>query len=394
MSNWTIGFRSLKRRRLRTVLTVSGIVVGVALMAVLLALLQGMNTQLTEMLGGIGGADITVYNATTPTREREFMIQPYDTINQSYADIIKNNISEVYAVSPTLAVNGVVNGTQCTITGIEPDTYDAVTGGLNIMSGTSLPEGEENAVVLGKVLSDSLGASIGDTVSIGTATTETQSFIVVGIFETGMSFLDRSCYIHLDVAQNLTEKHGLISTILVKCTNPDVVDYVANTIQILIEGVRVVTQKTLVQQVSQITNTLGVFVGAIGIVALIAGSFGVMNTMAMSVFERTREIGVLKAIGARNSTILKMFLAEASLIGILSGVIGCIIGVIAAFAFPIFSRVATRGSTDIPLLITPVVTPTILGIALALGLIVSILAGLYPAWRAARMKTVEALRHA
>jgi putative ABC transport system permease protein len=373
---------------------VSGIVVGVALMAVLLALLQGMNTQFTEMLRGIGGADITVYNATTPTREREFMIQPYDTINQSYADIIKNNISEVYAVSPTLAVNGVVNATQCTITGIEPDTYDAVTSGLNIMSGTSLPEGEGNAVVLGKVLSDSLGASIGDAVSIGTATTETKSFIVVGIFETGMSFLDRSCYIHLDVAQNLTEKHGLISTILVKCTNPDVVDYVANTIQIRIEGVRVVTQKILVQQVSQITNTLGVFVGAIGIVALIAGSFGVMNTMAMSVFERTREIGVLKAIGARNSTILKMFLAEASLIGILSGVVGCIIGVIAAFAFPIFSRVATRGSADIPLLVTPVVTPTILGIALALGLTVSILAGLYPAWRAARMKTVEALRHA
>ncbi len=96
MSNWLMSFRNLKRRRLRTVFTISGILVGIALMVVLLAMLNGMDTRLNEQVRGLTGADLTVYNSTTQSGggqgSQSFMIQPYDNINETNAEIVKNHM--------------------------------------------------------------------------------------------------------------------------------------------------------------------------------------------------------------------------------------------------------------------------------------------------------------
>lgn len=389
MSNWLMSFRNLKRRRLRTVFTVSGIVVGIALMVVLLSMLNGMDTKLNEQVRELTGADLTIYNSTTQSGSghgpASLMVQSYDTIIETNTEIIKN-ISGVNSVTSTLTFNGVAtssnNNTQLRMNGIEPDSYNQVSGKLNIVEGTSLTQGDDNSVVLGKSISDALGVKVGDKISIGTNEQNTKEFTVVGIFETGMEVMDSNGYISLDAAQNLTDKEGQVSNIQVKTEDPEKADQIVNTIPEKISGVKVITQKAMLEKMTEMLSTIQIFISSLGLIALLAGSFGVINTMLMSVYERTREIGILKAIGSRNSTIMKMFLTEAVLIGLISSILGCVLGVAIAYVFPL---------TDD--MMVPMITPTIIAIAMVLGLAVSIAAGIYPAWRASKMNIVEALKN-
>jgi len=363
------------------------------MMVFLLALAQGMNNQLSEEIRQNGGADIMVYSVKTPAPDpHNPVINPTGVINESYAEILKNKISGIYVVSSALSVNGLVNKTQCTISGIEPDTFVlALMGTQNMISGTFLNSSNTNGVVLGKTLSDSLRAMVGDNVVISTATNKSQYFAVVGVFESASSAMNTRLYIRLDIAQNLSNEDGLVTNIGVKCTNPDEVGYVASMIPNEVSGVRVIVQQAVVEQATQLRDTVTVFVGAIGAVALTAGSFGVVNTTMMSMFERTREIGILKAVGARGSKILGMFWTEALLIGLLGGAVGCLTGIAATCVIP--KIVSSMGGGAMASSISLVVTPTGIGTAFAIGVTVCVIAGLYPAWRAARMKTVEALRH-
>ena len=388
MSNWLMSFRNLKRRRLRTVFTISGILVGIALMVVLLAMLNGMDTRLNEQVRGLTGADLTVYNSTTQSGggqgSQSFIIQPYDNINETNAEIIKN-ISGVDAVSSTLTFNGFAkssNDTQLRINGIEPDSYNYVAGGINVVNGSSLKQGDNNSIVIGKSVSTALGIGIGDKISIGRNEKYTKEFTVVGIYETGMGIMDAAGYISLDAAQNLEGKEGQVSNIQVKTKDPNEVDEITNVIPQKVHGVKVITQKSIIQKMTDMLNTIQIFVSSLGLIALLAGSFGVINTMLMSVYERTREIGILKAIGSRNIVIMKMFLVEAVLIGVISSTLGCVLGTIIIYTLPL--------TNDI---MAPIISPSIIGIAMALGIAVSTIAGIYPAWRASKMNIVEAIKN-
>ena len=388
MSNWLMSFRNLKRRRLRTVFTISGILVGIALMVVLLAMLNGMDTRLNEQVRGLTGADLTVYNSTTQSGggqgSQSFIIQPYDNINETNAEIIKN-ISGVDAVSSTLTFNGFAkssNDTQLRINGIEPDSYNYVAGGINVVNGSSLKQGDNNSIVIGKSVSTALGIGIGEKISIGRNEKYTKEFTVVGIYETGMGIMDAAGYISLDAAQNLEGKEGQVSNIQVKTKDPNEVDEITNVIPQKVHGVKVITQKSIIQKMTDMLNTIQIFVSSLGLIALLAGSFGVINTMLMSVYERTREIGILKAIGSRNIVIMKMFLVEAVLIGVISSTLGCVLGTIIIYTLPL--------TNDI---MAPIISPSIIGIAMALGIAVSTIAGIYPAWRASKMNIVEAIKN-
>jgi putative ABC transport system permease protein len=404
-SAWSMAIRSLRRRRLRTGLTVSGIVVGVTMTFVLLSLVAGVQNQTTQMVRALGGADITVYNSTTSTRGRfgqfgqpGFSSTISPTLNESLTQSI-SQIVGVYAVSPQLSFSGYVNGTRVTAYGIDPVTYTNVTGGLNIVNGTSISDSGKHEAVLGKTVASSLNATIGETVMIGLNSSHEESFTVVGIFETGISYLELAAYIPLSDAQNITSEQGFVTQILVKCVDPNDVTSVSNAITASIPGVSTTSPAALVSQASNILNTLALFFAVIGLVALFAGSFGVVNTMIMSVSERTREIGTLKAIGARDSKIMKIFLTEALLIGIIGGGVGVIVGVVLSYVFPLFTRGVLGAGQGAGfgrlsnVSISPAITSFNIILCFSLGALVGVLAGLYPAWRAARMKPVEALRH-
>ncbi|MEM2452579.1 MAG: FtsX-like permease family protein [Candidatus Methanomethylicia archaeon] len=409
MEIWKMAFRNISRRKLRTTLTVLGIVVGVSLMLALFSLVSGMDVRVTQMVRALGGADITIYNATFPGRGGQ-PFGGFGTIMRGTLPIELlqqiNQIPGVYIASPQLSFMGYLGSSRITIYGIDPSTYDEVTGGLNIIEGRGLKQEDKNKIVLGKTIVEASNITIGSKVKIGISATEQEDFEVVGVFETGVMFQENAGYITLEDAQRLTGYMGQISQILVKCEDPYIVSEVANTISNLIPGVRITTPTAMITQATQLLNTLTMFFATIGLVALLAGSFGVMNTMFMAISERTREIGILKAIGARNREILKMFLAEAIIIGALGGGIGIIIGAIITYILPMFipgfigiapfiGGTTARGIRQIRTTqtFTPTLTPINIALCFSLGVLVGLLAGLYPAWRASKMKPVEALRH-
>ena len=401
MSALNMALKSFGRRKIRTVLTVSGIVVGISMTFIFLSIVSGMDVQIARMVRALAGADITIYNATRMTRQ-QLLSGSINTLEESLSTTIKD-VEGVYATSPQFSFFGYVNSTRATINGIDPSTHSIVTGGLNIVNGSSLMEGSEKEVVLGKTLADSLGATVGSKAILSSGPQGGESCKIVGIYETGIAFQDRGCYIRLDEAQEMSSMESLITAILVKCIDPNEVSIVSETITNLISGVRTVVPTAAIQQVSNMLNTVRMFLFSIGLVALIAGSFGVVNTMITSISERTREIGTLKAIGAKDGQILKIFMSEALLLGLIGGGIGVSIGTTFSILLPMLSRVlpvipfggfggGLRGGLR-GVSISPAILPLNILLCFSLGIVVGVLAGFYPAWRAARMRPVEALRH-
>jgi len=398
MSAIAMTWRNLSRRKLRVGLTVAGIAVGVALILVLLSLVAGIDAQVRTSIRALGGADIIVYNATITNPREAFLLGSSAVLNESTVETVAK-LPNVHAVSPQLTEVVVVNETLAPVWGIDVRTFNETAGGLNIIDGKMIGENDNNSAVLGKSLFDLFNMSIGQSILIRARPphhNNNATLTVVGVYETGVFLTDRGLYIPLTVAQNLTDSFGFVTSILVKADSPDNVEAVSSEIASLFPGMRVLTLSNVVAQASQLLNTLTMFFGTLGIVALVAGSFGVVNTMIISIMERTREIGTLKAIGAKNSTVLKIFILEALLLGCLGGGIGIIVGGASSYLISEFSvRIlpAVPVGQRITANVSPMLTPSNIVLSFVLGLVTGVLAGIYPAWRAARMKPVEALRH-
>lgn len=210
--------------------------------------------------------------------------------------------------------------------------------------------------------------------------------------------------------QRIANLTGYVSQILIKCVNPLDANSIAQQIQDMYPGIRAVVPSSFIAQASQLINSWSMFFLSIGTIALTIGGFGVANTMFMAVAERIREIGILKAIGARSSNILYVFIMETVFLGLIGGVIGVLIGAIISSYLPSvlnslirvaptpdMPRMVSRGGNNVMTrqitLLQPVITPNIVLLALGLGLIISMVAGLYPAIRASRLKPVEAMKY-
>jgi ABC-type antimicrobial peptide transport system permease subunit len=195
--------------------------------------------------------------------------------------------------------------------------------------------------------------------------------------------------------------------IFVRLADPDYSDSVAKEIGDWFggeSGVRVLVPAAFLEQVESILNMLQIFLTAVASIALLVAGLGIMNIMTVSVMERTREIGILKAIGARSRTILTMFLTEAALIGILGGLTGIPLGyavaqVMGRFLFRYSAGIMPRrsiitGTTTRPLSeVSPILSPEWIVIAIIFAVGVSVIFGWYPARKAAKLDPVKALRY-
>lgn len=435
MSSMSMAYRSLTRRKARTILSISGIVVGVTMILVLLSLASGTSASTTNLLRAAVTAQITVTNSTTPTLSgftppsgaTAFSIGSAppsgagqgsgfffvnqtsggsfstffgggNTIPQSDADTI-TGMKGVYAVSPELSTSGYVDNNSILLYGIIPPSFTEATTGLDIVNGSMLTSG--NQVVLNTVLAQNLGVEVGSNVTISynslNSTNTGTSYTVVGIYSAGSTFgpTSRTAYIELANAQNISNNAGKVTEIDVKTTSPSLVHSVSSEIQNSITGVTASTGSSVASEAS-LSSSLTIFFIVMGLVALLAAAFGVTNTMIMSVSERTREIGTLRAIGAQKRQVMQIFMSESFLIGAVGAVVGAFLGIVISLILPYFSSsvssIGLFGGILNGRLSTSLVLSNIV-LCMALGVVVSVLAGIYPSLRASRMKPEEALRY-
>lgn len=412
MNMLIIVLRNINKKRLRTALTVLGVAIGIGLMLSLLSIATAGVQRSLEIIRGLSGADIVVYNgsrgSTTdniPSTPRDFrLFQPW---LQTYLDADTyraiSSIPGVLIASPILMFRAsiVFHNMSSTIGvyGVEPSNYLSLSS-LELENGRFLDGLGVYEVVIGRAIADELGVSVGDNINLVVGN---KSIIlrVIGVYRALNRFAENTAYIPIDIAQNITGLNK-ISQILVKCSDPLQAQEVGRRITDLIPGVSVFVATATVQNLSQAINTVTHFFMTIGLIAITAGIFSIMNTMSMAVAERMREIGIMKAIGASNSFILKLFLLESTVIGFIGGITGVVIGLIISYTIaPIAAQLGIQRIFGMPMgrsgvqsiRFTPMITPLNIAISLALGVAVGIIAGIYPAYRAYRLRIVEAMRY-
>ena len=356
---YNLSFKNLRRRKLRSILTMLGVVIGVTALVVLVGLTTGMTSYMKESSSNMMG-DIIIMNSTGGG---SIMSSPGSSFLEPEAvDNIKN-MSQLYNIKEEVEFLTEFNDTQIYVIGTSDWSQIKING--------------TQGVVVSKTLED-MGYDIGSKITING-----EEMTVTGTFSEGSMGMG---VVVMDVAKALPMNNNRTSSITANTRgDPEVVkDEVEDTVN----GTTVSTKSDLSQQIDDMMNGLTLFIGGIASIALLVGVISIINIMLVNVTERTREIGVLKAIGFTNREVLGSILLESALIGFIGGVVGLIIAAILLELAVIFFG-QQIGDIQLVSMLPLWLIAGVLGGATGL----SVLAGLYPAWRASRLNVVEALRN-
>lgn len=395
---------SLSSNKLRSGLTMLGIVIGVGAVIAMLAVGRGAQDTITGSISGLGSNLLFVFGGNMTEEVR--VEQP---LTQSDAEALADPFQapSVEAVAPTISGNRTVTyggeQTNTQVIGVTPDYFQvrnyALLEGEPINEGHQL--GRASVVVLGPDVADQLfgrrDGVTGETVRI-----QGQPFRVLGVLEPkgGSSFgsQDNLVLVPFSTAQArlIQRSRGRVDMILVQAVSAEVVPQATDEISQILrarhrteigaDDFTIFTQQDFVKTAQVITNVLTIFLGGVAAISLLVGGIGIMNIMLVSVTERTREIGLRKALGARKRDILIQFLTESSLLSLFGGVIGIGLGWLISF---IVGRIADRSGTPF----YPAVGLDAILLATIFSTAVGLFFGLYPANRAANLEPVEALRY-
>ena len=419
-------FSAIRLRKLRAGLTTLGVVIGIAAIVALLSISQGLQTTITRQLergfatdtlivtsgsggGGFGGG----FGGGV---DSGFALLVNDTQTINALPNVDTSIAVIQRV-----VNVTVGGTNriATVEGVDFTEYRYVYGDtFAVDRGTLQPNPQNDTVVLGRRIIDprlngTMLADVNDPIGILliNATTRPPTIITVqrnitallkqiGSFGVGGPS-DSSVYIPLTEAQALFNTNEC-DMIIVKLKSSDqaVIDNASKAIKDAFSGeVSAISATAVLSIISSIFSVIELFLGGIAAISLIVAGVGIMNIMIVSLMERTREIGILKALGAKGRTVLLIFLFEAVIIGLMGGAIGIGLGWVLANVVAVVFRgggvfmgnQANAGTGG--LTITPILTLPVFFGALAFGVGVSVVFAIYPAWRASKLKPVDALRY-
>jgi putative ABC transport system permease protein len=368
-----ISIRNLLRHKLRNALTVIGIAVGIGLVIALGSIGSGLTKSMESAFEG--SADIVSVSSTGQDGISGEMLEEI-----SYIDGVERVIpvgSYISSMEGGGGFMGISVGVQ--FTAINPEDQDYMIGPEIFMDrGRKLEEEDSGKFValVGYKFAENRNLDVGDEIDYGNDTL----FEIIGVIEETGGDTDNLVLVPLETMQELEEDEN-IRTVLVKAEDAEVSENIAEDINTEMDDVIAISYKALVRQISDALGTINLAVMGIGAVSAIVAGLMITVVMIMSVTERRREIGIMKALGATEGMILKQVLQESGIIGLIGGLLGVAVGWLGAFLMNFL--------LDFP----ATVTPWLIFIGMAFALILGMGAGLYPAWNASRLDPIEVLRY-
>ncbi len=365
--------RNMLNRKVRTGLTVLGLSVGIAAVMMLTGIAWGFERSFLSIFRA-KGIDLVIVRAGISN-------QLSSNLDVHLADKIRG-VDGVADVVPSLA--DTVSFEDRNLVSVLANGWEGgsrLFRGVRVLEGRTLRPGDGRVVMLGRVLRLNLDKKVGDDVSIAG-----EVFRVVGIFESDSLFENGGLIVPLGELQRMMGREGQVTGFVVAAKSSETASVAAlgRAIEHAVSGVAAVPARDYVQGDIQIRMSK-MMAWATTAVALVLGSIGLLNTMVMAVFERTGEVGLLRALGWKRWRVLALILGEALVLGLLGSLLGTALayaGVRGLLLFP-----SSRSFVD------PNLPPSVLGIGLAMGVGLSLLGGIYPALRAASLDPTEALRH-
>jgi putative ABC transport system permease protein len=392
--------RGIGSNWLRTLLTMLGVLIGVASVIVLLAIGTGSSQSIENSIQSLGSNTLTVFSGGSSASSSGTQIRNTN-LNSASVSLISNpnNAPDVLSVSPVISTSvTATNGASSTTTSVIGSTPSyLVASNYTVSAGRSISHADvvnhAQVIDIGASVASSLFATgsdpLGQQVELGSA-----RFTVVGLLASkGSSGLTNADAVviapYTAVQDQLTGESQSFSELLIQGKSASTLTLAQSEVESILAAQNdttvadlpftVLNQASLLSTATSSSKTFTALLGWVAAVSLLVGAIGVMNIMLVTVTERTREIGIRKAIGARKSVVLTQFLIESTVISFLGGVLGAVTGIVISH-FTIAGVKPVLASYSIPLA---------LGVALTVGIV----AGLYPAYRAASLRPIEALRY-
>jgi len=390
--------------KLRSSLTILGIVIGVAAVIILMSIGRGASADILSRIEGMGSDLITISPGSSTFGGVRSAAGSVRTLTQEDAIAIQEQVAYINMVAPTystslqLVVGGENMNSQ--VTGV-PSGYQDIRD-LEIAYGSFFSDYEyqrgTKVVVLGSEVKETL---FGDIDPIGQQIRMGANIVrVIGVLESKGAMWgspDSAILVPLTAMQQMvaqprtSQGERIVSSIVLTVSDEEQTDYVVEGITSLLrdrhrlgtnvdDDFRITSIQEISEAISEATGTMTLLLGAIAAISLLVGGIGVMNIMLVSVLERTREIGIRKALGAREHDIWIQFLIEAAFLSMAGGIIGVVAGWIVSYIVSSMGIMTTIVSVDI----------VILAVSVSVG--IGLFFGFYPAWNASRLNPIEALR--
>jgi putative ABC transport system permease protein len=388
--------RGLSANKLRSALTMLGILIGVAAVILLVAVGNGSAKAISDRIEALGTNTITVMStgrggssSTALTKEMADAL-----VDPELAPDVKSVSPVVSSSSATMTYEG-ADHSVATFVGTTPSWFAASTtpvGQGSAFSADDVDQGRR-VVVIGQTVAEELFPGvdpIDKQVTVGGAL-----FTIVGVLEekssTGFNDANDTAVAPLTAVQQVLTGYGALTSIIVEAADPDRVDAAQSEVSTILDQkldvdssststpYRIQNASSLLETQTETADTFTTLLGAVAAISLLVGGIGITNIMLVTVTERTREIGIRKALGAPRRVILTQFLIEASLLSVLGGALG----VAAALIGSQFEIVGVK----------PVIVPSSIGYAVGVSIAIGLFFGGLPAARAARLRPIDALRY-
>lgn len=406
-------FEMVIHSKLRSWLTILGIVIGVASVIAIISMGEGMQQQVTSQLSTLGGDILTVSPGFSRAAGIGGMKRPggenggSSVATEEEPVLDRTDLQAIKGLSDVALIDTNIRGNaevyyfgkkgSVSVKGVDPSVWFQITT-VEIGTGRMLGPADSNVVVIGgRIANDYFDMPVGVNQMLAI---NDRAFRVVGVLDDE----SRDIYMPIQAAYEVLDdkEKNIYDSFTIKVKDEDELDAAIENIESKLMIARHVTadkkdftissNKERQEQRAEMLSSMTIFLTAIAAVALIVGAVGIANTMFTSVLEKTKEIGIMKAIGARNSEVLTLFLLNSGLLGLMGGFIGVIFGVMLSAVLPalmgntggIVGRMTSGGT---------IVSMESVILALLISVVIGMVSGAIPAYKASKLKPVDALRY-